>query len=109
MTRRIIVYKGRNAHEGTYFVSQEFNGDRAEALRFNPHTSIRISWDEVVSYFNNINSLHDFREVVMRVENMYTYENIKLRRTDKIPHYEEVWMLIEGKLQLYSKHGEVVL
>ena len=106
MTRRIIVYKGRNTHEGLYFISQEFNGDRQEAVKWNPNTVIKANWNEVVDLFDEINSLHDFRKAVRNAENLYTYENIPLKKEEKIPRCEEVWMLIDGKLQLYSKYGE---
>lgn len=104
MTRRIIVYKGRNAHEGSYFVSQEFNGDREEAIRWNPQTAIQANWNEVVKLFNGIDSLHMFRKAVRKAEDLYTYENISLVKEDKIPRCEEIWMLSDGKLQLYSKY-----
>lgn len=110
MTRRIIVYKGRKAtvHEGYYFISREFNGDRDEAVLWNPQTPIKGNWIDVVELFNGIDSLHDFRKAIKRAEDLYTYENISLRREVKLPRCEEIWMLIDGRLQLYSKYGEVI-
>lgn len=104
MTRRIIVYRGRNAHEGSYFVSQEFNGDRGEAIKWNPKTAIKANWNDVVKLFNGINSLHAFRKAIKMAEDLYTYENISLIREESIPRCEEIWMLIDGKLQLYSRY-----
>jgi len=108
MTRRYIVYKGQQGGTTVYWVSQEFNGDRAEALRFNPDTTISVNWNEVVSSFDNIRSLHDFEIAVKTAENKYTYENIKLSKTTTMPANEEVWLLVDGKLQLYAKYGEVI-
>lgn len=104
MTRRIIVYKGRNAYKGMYFISQEFNGDREETIRWNPKTSIKANWNEVIELFNGINSLHGFRMAVKQAEKLYDYENISLVKEENIPKCEEVWMLIDEKLQLYSKY-----
>ena len=82
MTRRTIVYKGRKAtvHEGYYFISQEFNGDKDEAILWNPQTPIKGNWIDVVELFNGIESLHDFRKAIRKAEDLYTYENISLRR-----------------------------
>lgn len=104
MTRRIIVYKGRNIHDGYYFVSQEFNGDMEEAIKWNPKTAIKTNWNGIIELFNGINSLHTFRKAVKKAEDLYTYENISLVKKEKIPRCEEVWMLIDGKLQLYSRY-----
>lgn len=106
MTRRIIVYKGKTqkTHEGMYFISQEFNGDREEVIRWNAQTSIKANWKEVIELFNGINSLHGFKMAVKQAENLYNYENISLVKEENIPKCEEVWMLIEGKLKLYSKY-----
>ena len=78
MTRRTIVYKGRKAtvHEGYYFISQEFNGDKDEAILWNPQTPIKGNWIDVVELFNGIESLHDFRKAIKRAEDLYTYETI---------------------------------
>lgn len=104
MTRRIIVYKSRNAHERSYFVSQEFNGDREESIKWNPKTEINANWNDIIELFNGIDSLHTFRKAVKKAENLYTYENISLVKEENIPQCEEIWMLIDGKLQLYSKY-----
>lgn len=104
MTRSIIVYKGRNAHEGYYFVSQEFNGDKEEAIKWNPKTVINANWNDIVELFNGVDSLHIFRKAVKKAEDLYTYENISLVKEENIPRCEEVWMLIDGRLQLYSKY-----
>ena len=110
MTRRTIVYKGRKAtvHEGYYFMSQEFNGDKDEAVLWNPQTPIKGNWIDVVELFNGIESLHDFRKAIRKAEDLYTYENISLRREVNLPRCKEIWMLTDGKLQLYSKYGEVI-
>lgn len=110
MTRRTIVYKGRKAtvYEGYYFISQEFNGDKDEAILWNPQTPIKGNWIDVVELFNGIESLHDFRKAIRKAEDLYTYENISLRREVNLPRCEEIWMLIDEKLQLYSKYGEVI-
>lgn len=104
MTRRIIVYTGRNAHEGYYFVSQEFNGDKEEAIRWNPQTAIQVNWNEIIELFNGIDSLHMFRKAVRRAEDLYTYENISLVKEEKMPRCEEIWILNDGKLRLFSKY-----
>ena len=110
MTRRTIVYKGRKAtvSEGYYFISQEFNGDKDEAILWNPQTPIKGNWIDVVELFNGIESLHDFKKAIRKAEDLYTYENISLRREVNLPRCEEIWMLTDGKLQLYSKYGEVI-
>lgn len=106
MTRRIIVYKEKNAHEEFYFISQEFNGDRQEAIQWNPNTAIKANWNDVIELFNGVSSLHSFRSAVREAENLYTYENVPLVKEENLPRCEEVWMLIDGKLQRYSKYGE---
>ena len=110
MTRRTIVYKGRKAtvSEGYYFISQEFNGDKDEAVLWNPQTPVKGNWIDVVELFNGIESLHDFKKAIRKAEDLYTYENISLRREVNLPRCEEIWMLTDGKLQLYSKYGEVI-
>lgn len=110
MTRRTIVYKGKKAtvHEGYYFISREFNGDKYEAALWNPQTPIKANWNEIIELFNGVNSLHDFRESIRKAEDLYTYENISLRKKSILPQCEEIWMLIDGKLQMYSKYGEVI-
>ena len=110
MTRRTIVYKGRKAtvSEGYYFMSQEFNGDKDEAVLWNPQTPVKGNWIDVVELFNGIESLHDFKKAIRKAEDLYTYENISLRREVNLPRCEEIWMLTDGKLQLYSKYGEVI-
>ena len=110
MTRRTIVYKGRKAtvHEGYYFICQEFNGDKDEHAIWNPQTPIKANWNDVVELFDGVNSLHDFRESIRKAEDLYTYENVPLRKVSRLPQCEEIWMLIDGKLQMYSKYGELI-
>lgn len=110
MTRRIITYKGREATvlEGYYFISQEFNGDKDEASIRNSQTPIKANWNDVVELFDRVNSLHDFRESIRKAEDLYTYENVPLRKVSRLLQCEEIWMLIDGELQLYSKYGEVI-
>ena len=85
MTRRIIAYKASKATvtEGYYFVSQEFNGDKNEASIWNPQTPIKANWNDVVELFDGVNSLHDFRESIKKAEDLYTYENVPLRKVSR--------------------------
>lgn len=101
MTRRIIAFR-----QGDEFcISQEFNGDKDEAVRFSP-CMIDMNWEEVLKYFDELNTLKDFEQAVYEAENSYHYEHLGLERVKELPSCEEVWMVGSGSLYLHSRYGE---
>lgn len=104
MTRRILVFNDNSK----YYVSQEFNGDKEEFIRFHGHSFVPVNWEDVVPLFNDVETLPQFRKVIKTAEGMYGYEKCPLNIKDEVPRCEEVWMLIDGKLQLYARYDDVV-
>jgi len=106
MTRRVLVFKENNL----FHVSQEFNGDKREIQKLwnSQDVPLKADWEEIPSLFNNIKSLKEFKKVVKNVEDLYTYENYPLETETELPKQQEVWMVIDGELKLYSEYGEIV-
>ncbi|MCC0705150.1 hypothetical protein IC213_19005 [Clostridioides sp. ES-S-0049-02] len=105
MTRRILVYKENEI----YYVSQEFNGDKAEMQRFKKSENVPLNsnWEEIILLFDSVKNLNDFKECVRIAELKFNYDNENLFEMDEMPKWEEIWMVIGGKLKLYSIYGEI--
>lgn len=93
---------------GKYYVSQEFNGDKEEALIYCPNTLLKATWDEIPPLFEGCVTLTKFRESVRKAENVYGYEQYPLCIRNEIPRCEEVWKLEKGKLILYTKYDKLM-
>ncbi|AWH83429.1 hypothetical protein [Clostridioides difficile] len=106
MTRRILVYKENDR----YYVSQEFNGDKVEMqkLRESENVPLKSNWEEIITLFDGVKNLNDFKECVKIAEVKFTYDNEDLFEMNEIPRCEEVWMIINNKLKLYSTYGEEI-
>lgn len=104
MTRRVLVYEDN----GKYYISQEFNGDKREALHWNKNTLLKVNWEEIIPLFDAVTTLTKFKKTVRKAEDLYGYETYPLRVSDEFPRREEVWKVIDGKLVLYAKFDEVV-
>lgn len=104
MTRRICAFK----QNGKFYVSQEFNGDRSEQTLWNPVPTIPVDWDCIIGTFDGSKTLDHFKAAVHSMENAYGYEQVPVEEVDILPGVQEVWMLIDGKLCLYSQYGELV-
>ena len=97
MTRRYLAYKVT----GGYKLSQEFNGDRSEHLRFCFDSPITMNWSDVVSLFQGAtNSLHGFAEAVKKAEDGYTYKHLPLETVNELPEWYEIWVFQGGQLHL---------
>lgn len=104
MTRRIIAYRTASS----YLFSQEFNGDREEAIHFNPSTPIKANWTDVIALFDGVESPLKFLESVRAAEKLFTYEALPLSISADLPSAEEIWLLKNGALTLHSKYGELI-
>ena len=105
MTRRICAF----LNGGKYYVSQEFNGDMREQARFNPHPSLSCNWPDIIGTFDGSQTLDDFKAAVHSIENAYGYEHVALEVLDTLPsNQEQVWLLVNGVLQLYMNYGRLV-
>lgn len=104
MNRRICAFE----HDGKYYISQEFNGDGAEASAWQSNIRIPFHWSDVIGTFNGSETLDDFISAVHSMENAYGYEHEDLEVANELPSVQEVWLLKEGQLQLYAKYGELV-
>lgn len=104
MTRRICAFKQNEK----FYISQEFNGDKSEQSLFNPRPSISVDWDYIIGTFDGSQTLEDFKAAVHSMENAYEYEHFPVEAVDTLPDAQEVWMLIDGELRLYSQYGNLV-
>ena len=104
MNRRICAFE----HNGKYYMSQEFNGDREEQAMWQSNPSISCNWLDVIGTFNGCETLDDFISAVYSMENAYGYEHEESEVVDELPAVQEVWLLKDGQLQLYAKYGELV-
>ena len=105
MTRRHIVLpidKG-------FLMSQEFNGDRTESVRFHgANQPIRANWPTVVALFLGCETEQEFLTAVKQAETWYGYEPIAPERADVLPSCEELWICDSGRLTLVARYGEPV-
>ena len=104
MTRRVLVYEDN----GKFYISQEFNGDKKEALSWNKNTFLKVNWEEIIPLFDGITTLTKFRKAVRKSEKAYGYETYPLITSEEIPIREEVWKVIDGKLTLYARYDEII-
>jgi len=104
MTRRIIALKGRDG----YYISQEFNGDRDEAMQLRGFAVVQANWSDIVPLFNGVSGLSMFSSAVKKAENLFGYENLPLEVVSELPSEEEIWIVDREELVLFSKYGEVV-
>lgn len=104
MTRRICAFE----QDGKFYVSQEFNGDRSEQSVYHPRPTIPVDWDYIIGTFDGSQTLDHFKAAVHSMENAYGYEQVPVEEVDTLPGVQEVWMLIDGELRLYSQYGELV-
>ena len=102
MTRRLIVFR----KNGLFLVSQEFNGDRAEAAGFCKGTGIKADWPEIVKLFDGADTQEAFGDAVRKAEELYGYEPYPLETLDKMPTAQEVWVMSHGNLLLAARYGD---
>ena len=103
MTRRIL----RIPYGCTFYISQEFNGDRNESQRFHLQPIVPL-WDDVVELFKGVKSVRAFESVLEKAEELYRYPHVPLKKQTALPGTEEVWQMMDGELELYSRYGELV-
>ncbi len=102
MTRRVIAYRS-GSH---FYVSQEFNGDRAEMRQFNPKgCRIKTDWVDIPPMFDGVTTLEQFKDTVRRVETLYGYKAVPVEAEHDLPVTEEVWMLSCGALLVETRYG----
>lgn len=107
MTRRICAM----AHNGKFLISQEFNGDRREQELFSGFgmaVTCHGAWDDLIPTFDGNTTPEHFASAVRSMENAYQYGQEPLEEVEELPDCEEVWMLVSGKLVLYSRYGKLV-
>lgn len=69
MTRRQIYFYNKN--NNTYYVSEEFNGDKREMELFGMADFCDKTWQEILEELNNVRSLSDFLQAVSRITGYY--------------------------------------
>ena len=105
MTRRICAFQC----DGKYYISQEFNGDMHEQSLFHIRPSLTCDWVDVIGTFDGCQTLEDFKAAVHSMENAYGYEHEALEIAEKLPdNQEQVWLLVDGSLQLHTIYGRLV-
>lgn len=97
MTRRTIVMGWGDQ----LFVSQEFNGDKEEALMFGLTCNIP-HWDEVVAKFRGVRSVRAFERILEEVEQMYGYKHIPVSLQTELPKTDQTWKMLEGELEPWT-------
>ena len=105
MTRRICAY----VHNGKYYLSQEFNGDREEGIQFLGGSLVEGNWEDLISIFDGVDSLETFEAAVIELEKAFHYGQEPLEVEDAIPCCEELWLVKNGFLTLYAVYGDVVV
>lgn len=103
MTRRMIVFR-----EGdTYYVSQDFNGDREEAEHgAETGSSIKPDWFEIPPMFDGVETLESFKCVVQAVEALYRYDAMPVVARSELPKSDEAWLMSHGTLILAARYGK---
>ena len=104
MTRRICAMQ----YQGVYYISQEFNGDYSEQLHFRQYTMCLGDWNDLIRTFDGCRTVEEFAEAVRSMEKAFHYYQVPLEVVPELPSCEEIWILQDGKLMLYSKYGELV-
>lgn len=119
MTRRQIYFLEPNS--GTYYLSEELNGDKEEFERFGSSDSCEKTWAEIAAELSRVYTLPEFMETVARVMRYYhssiTSEVpgtrlIVKRSRDALERMDETWVIVAGcprlfKDSLLSAYGEV--
>ena len=104
MTRRIIALKG---HDG-YYISQEFNGDHDEGVQLRGFSAAQANWSDIVPLFHGASDFDGFSSSVKKAEELYGYEKVPLEIVEELPTVQELWLMTDEDLVLYSEYGEVV-
>ncbi len=108
MTRRTIAWR---CEDGTYILSQEFNGDRNESRRYglDRANQLKINWPTVAAIFNGVKDESGFKSALSIAEKLYGYSSDELLTASaELPGTQEVWLVKDGKLTLVSRYGEPV-
>ncbi len=69
MTRRQICF--HIPETNTYYVSEEYNGDREEFEMFGMKDTCTHSWEEILDEFKTASSLPDFLQALHKVAGYY--------------------------------------
>ncbi len=103
MKKRIVSIP----YGGTFYISQEFNGDRKEAqtLQFFPMIPF---WEDVAALFKGVQSVRAFEIALEKAEELYRYKHVPLKEQSVLPKTEEVWQMMDSELELYSRYGKLV-
>lgn len=104
MTRRICAMQ----HNNKFYVSQEFNGDRAEQMMFGLPTLCEGNWKDLIHVFDGSVTLEEFASAVRNMENAFHYAHEELEELDELRPWEELWVLTKEKLVLHSEYGVLV-
>jgi hypothetical protein len=69
MTRRYFVFY--DDETGYYYSTSEFNGDKSEMAAFHSWDSCDKDWPDIVSEFDGVKSLKDFKAASERAQGYY--------------------------------------
>lgn len=101
MTRRQIYFLEPNS--GTYYLSEELNGDKKEFERFGSSDSCEKTWTEIAAELSCVRSLPEFMEAVARVMRYYRSSVsseipgtrlIVKRSRDDLEQKDETWGIV---------------
>lgn len=109
MTRRQIYFFDPNS--GTYYLSEELNGDREEFERFGSTDFCEKTWAEIAAELSCVRTLPEFMETVARVMRYYhssvtseapgTRLIVKHSRDD-LERKDETWAIVAGCPRLFA-------
>lgn len=109
MTRRQIYFLEPNS--GTYYLSEELNGDKEEFERFSSSDSCEKTWAEIATELSCIRSLPEFMEAMARVIRYYHCSIssevpgtrlIVKRSRDELEQKDETWGIIAGCPRIFK-------
>ena len=69
MTRRQIFFF--NPQTNTYYISEEFNGDKSEMQRFGTVDRCDKDWDEILEELREISTMDQFLPAISRISDYY--------------------------------------
>lgn len=99
MTRRQIYFY--IAERGTYYVSEEINGDKTEMKQMGLSDSCEQDWPEILDGLKNVSSLEGFLRALSRIGGLY-HSSLGLKLPATKLHVVHSREEIEAKDQTYG-------
>jgi len=91
MTRRIVAFTDEAT--GITYKTPEFNGDKAEQLRFMGRATCKSNWDESFKEFDEVSTLEDFKDASERAQNHW--QPFYLDANPRVPDVPPILMEVE--------------